>query len=93
MGTSVSPCLKAATANELDAKQLSALAGTRRNIPSHNPAATNPFDAFPFELFPLHALLDRTPWKDLQKASKKPTFAKELEAKVRRCRSTLSIPC
>eukprot|EP00227_Mantoniella_beaufortii_P013856 CAMPEP_0197584212 /NCGR_PEP_ID=MMETSP1326-20131121/6899_1 /TAXON_ID=1155430 /ORGANISM="Genus nov. species nov., Strain RCC2288" /LENGTH=325 /DNA_ID=CAMNT_0043148547 /DNA_START=3 /DNA_END=977 /DNA_ORIENTATION=- len=74
--------LKAATAGELDAKQLAAIAGTRRNIPSHNTEATNPFDAFPFELFPLYSLLDaRVPWKDLIKASKKPTFFKELEAK------------
>ena len=73
--------LKAATAGELDAKQLAALAGSRRNIPSHNPDATNPFDAFPFELFPLHAFLDRTPWKDLAKAAKKPAALKELEAK------------
>jgi hypothetical protein len=73
--------LKAATAGQLDAKQLAALAGTRRNIPSHAPDATNPFDAFPFALFPMHALLDRTCWKDLAKAAKKPAALKELEAK------------
>lgn len=73
--------LKAATAGELDAKELAALAGTRRNIPSHNPDATNPFDAFPFELFPLYTLLDHTAWKELTKAAKKPSAFKELEAK------------
>jgi len=72
--------LKAATAGEMDAKQLAALAGTRRNIPSHNPEATNPFDAFPFAMFPMHALLDRTKWKEFVKASKKPAAFKELEA-------------
>ena len=74
--------LKLATAGEMDAKELAALAGTRRNIPSHNTEATNPFDAYPFALFPMHGLLEqRTQWKELVKASKKPAAMKELEAK------------
>ncbi|EEH58491.1 uncharacterized protein MICPUCDRAFT_38768 [Micromonas pusilla CCMP1545] len=72
--------LAAATANEMSAKQLSELAGANRNIPGHDVDATNPSDAFPFELFPLLDLLDRTRWKDLSEASKKPSKMKELEA-------------
>ena len=71
--------LQAATANELDAKALAKLAGERRNIPAHDPTATNPRDAYPLERFPLYPVLDeRTRWRDLLKASKKPSAMKQL---------------
>ena len=43
--------LKRATEGEMDASQLSKLAGERRNIPEHNPSATNAIDAYPFNQF------------------------------------------
>ena len=64
--------LKAATAGELDARALAALAGERRNIPAHVASATNPVAAYPLDRFPLYPLIDRTRWKDLVKASKNP---------------------
>ena len=70
--------LKAATAGELDARALAALAGERRNIPAHVASATNPAAAYPLDRFPLYPLIDRTRWKDLVKASKKPGTLKEL---------------
>ena len=71
--------LKAATEGEMDASALSKLAGERRNIPTHNPSATNALDAYPFNQFPMFALLEkRTRWKELVKASKKPSAMKEL---------------
>lgn len=71
--------LKAATEGEMDASALSKLAGERRNIPTHNPSATNALDAYPFNQFPMFALLEkRTKWKELVKASKKPSAMKEL---------------
>ena len=73
--------LKAATAVEMTSKELAALAGTRRNIPPHNPEATNAFDAYPLDQTPLFPLLDRMRWKELLKASKKPSLAKELREK------------
>ena len=71
--------LKRATEGEMDASQLSKLAGERRNIPEHNPSATNAIDAYPFNLFPMFALLEkRTKWKEMVKAAKKPSAMKEL---------------
>ena len=71
--------LKRATEGEMDASQLSKLAGERRNIPEHNPSATNAIDAYPFNQFPMFALLEkRTKWKEMVKAAKKPGAMKEL---------------
>ena len=72
--------LVAATKDELDAKSLADLAGQRRNIPHHDPHATNPHDAYPLKRFPLYALLERTNYKDLLNASKKPSALEELRA-------------
>ena len=72
--------LVAATAGELDARALAELAGARRNIPAHDPNATNPHDAYPLRRFPLYALADRSRWKDLLAAAKKPSKLESLRA-------------
>ena len=46
---------------------------------AHDLTATNPRDAYPLERFPLYPVLDeRTRWRDLLKASKKPSAMKQL---------------
>ena len=72
--------LVAATAGELDARALAELAGARRNIPAHDPNATNPHDAYPLRRFPLYALAERSRWKDLLAAAKKPSRLESLRA-------------
>jgi hypothetical protein len=72
--------LVAATAGELDARALAELAGARRNIPAHDPNATNPHDAYPLSRFPLYALADRTKWRDFLSAAKKPSKLESLRA-------------
>ena len=72
--------LVAATAGELDARALAELASARRNIPAHDPNATNPHDAYPLRRFPLYALADRSRWKDLLAAAKKPSKLESLRA-------------
>ena len=72
--------LVAATAGELDARALAELAGERRNIPAHDPNATNPHDAYPLRQFPLYALAERSRWKDLLAAARKPSRLESLRA-------------
>jgi len=68
------------TKGELDGKALADLAGQRRNIPAHDQHATNPHDAYPLRRFPLYPLLERSAYKELLDASKKPSAMDTLRA-------------